>query len=221
MDGWGLFIGFLLIVAIAALVIAIVALVRTNHGHGCTGPTGDWGDCGSPGSSGSRGSCGERGPTGATGATGASAPELVLASISSNLGGGSIIQPVGGLIDWNPGTVSTVTTLFDPEGMFNGSDTMTAPVDGTYRVTSRVWAIGGSSVPFRVDMSQRVDGLVTSQLQSQSATFASDGNAVHAFHMMSNVYTVSAGTAFTVTFLPVSPFTVSLRSGFFEVAQIA
>jgi hypothetical protein len=183
------------LIAIAALVIAIIALVNNGGSASCHTTTG------------------------ATGVTGPIGMEpLLLVAISSDLGDGSITQAQTGVIDLSTG--GAIMEVYDPNSMFDGSTTITVPTGGTYRVTTRAWGEGSSASPFRTDMFQFVNGISASQIQQQAATFASISNVVEANHTMTNIYTVAAGTQFTFQLLPVSPNTLVLRSGFFEVAQL-
>jgi len=178
-----------------------------------TGPTGHTGPTGPTGPTGIPGSATNTGATGPTGVV----PTLCLAAISSNLGDQ---QATGNnVIDLTAN--GAVVDIYDPCQMYNGSTTITVPVDGTYRVTTRAWGNAGTQTGMRLDMMQLVNGVQTSQLQQTQSTASDVNGSVQANIMMTNIFTVSAGTQFTYAFGPViDGGTLTLRSGFFEVAQL-
>jgi len=217
---------FMTSVAVAAIVIASIALWAANPSgaQGETGATGHTGEKGATGSNGLIGSTGAEGQIGATGATGIQgatgvAPSLLRACISSDLGGGVFAYTGTSLINFEP--VGAVTEIYDPNFMFNGSTTITAPVAGTYKVSSRVWGNAGGATGFRMDLTQLVNGVAASQLNSQATIVGTDGSTNQASISMFNVFTVTGAATFVVQLFLGPSVMINLRSGYFEVEQIA
>lgn len=215
------------LVAVAAIVIASIALWAANPsgpqgetGHtGAKGDTGETGDTGDQGIQGFTGAAGVNGVTGATGVQGATGvnPFLYRACISSDLGNISVTGT--SIVNFNP--VGANIDLYDPNFMFNGSTTIVVPTAGTYKVSSRVWGNNGGNTGFRFDVLQLVDGVLPPARPQQATVAATDGANRQASITISNVFTVTTAATFVTQIFVANGTGIQLRSGYFEVEQIA
>jgi hypothetical protein len=182
-----------------------------------------WGLLAESGADGKDGVTGPPGGTGPTGPGGLDPSSLLSFAISSNMA-----QPAGpnvqanGVVDWTFNLANV--NIFDPDGMFNGSTTVTVNKAGTFRVTARLWGNTGSANDVRgditilhngsSDISQAMNGAVVGQDPT-----ASPGNMILPMFIEGVFTNVLAGDTFSVMVVT-DLGSLGYRSGYWEVVEI-
>ncbi len=108
--------------------------------------------------------------------------------------------------------------VYDPQNMFNGTTTITVPVDGYYRIICRLFATGGtgSLTSFTVSIKYpRWPAASIFLAQRDAVSIPSISGGMNAGLTIAVLVHVPASTSFIVSGIP-----SILRNGYFEVRQI-